>query len=380
MERKKITLEMVDNFMKEPHKIFNSETDEFIATALGLPIGKVKKATENFEALKRAYSTLSKKERMGLVEMINNKDGIVKKENTEDYICSCGCHEKEKKDSTKKKSADKKKKTKAIKKMVNIDVNNISVMREYSNAYICISGDKYEMTAFVKMVAAYHFATELSIFEENEEDMYPIMLPKPEVGSFDFERGYDMLSNYYGDIEVNWDALSIDKLPKCINTLMLTKKSGKHKVKVSGKIDLFNKYGDYIKTDIVSETIDMMVIPFIIKHDRLGKKAAAKDFDEVYKLLRAYNKIFENIRIFMSGEDGADYYTVTENGPGMLITPPEWLMEECNESKDDLTYASYSVKNHFARLKMTRVNTKNKHRIYQSGDKDGNVLLCEFKI
>lgn len=374
MERKKITLKELDKFMEEDHKLFNSVSDEVLATAIGLPIDKVKSANEKFEALKRSYSTLTKEEKMRLVEMINNKDRISKKENTEDYSCSCGCHKKE------KKSADKKKKTKAIKKMVNIDVNNISVMREYSNAYICISGDKYEMTAFVKMVAAYHFATELSIFEENEEDMYPIMLPKPEVGSFDFERGYDMLSNYYGDIEVNWDALSIDKLPKCINTLMLTKKSGKHKVKVSGKIDLFNKYGDYIKTDIVSETIDMMVIPFIIKHDRLGKKAAAKDFDEVYKLLRAYNKIFENIRIYMSGEDGADYYTVTENGPGMLITPPEWLMEECNESKDDLTYATYSVKNHFVRLKMTRVNTKNKHRIYQSGDKDGNVLLCEFKI
>lgn len=365
MERKKITLKELDKFMEEDHKLFNSVSDEVLATAIGLPIDKVKSANEKFEALKRSYTTLTKEEKMRLVEMINNKDRISKKE---------------KKNDTKKESTVKKKKTKAIKKMVNIDVNNISVMREYSNAYICISGDKYEMTAFIKMIAAHHFATELSIFEEEAGDMYPIMLPKPEVGSFDFERAYDMLSNYYGDIEVNWDALSIDKLPKCINTLMLTKKSGKHKVKVSGKIDLFNKYGDYIKTDIVSETIDMMVIPFIIKHDRLGKKAAAKDFDEVYKLLRAYNKIFENIRIYMSGEDGADYYTVTENGPGMLITPPEWLMEECNEFKDDLTYATYSVKNHFARLKMTRVNTKNKHRIYQSGDKDGNVLLCEFKI
>lgn len=277
---------------------------------------------------------------MGIVEAINNKD---KKE---------------------KKSVDKKKKTKAIKKMANIDVNNISVMREYSNAYICVTGDKHEMRAFIKMVAAHHFATELSIFEEEVDDMYPIMLPKPEVGSFDFERAYDMLSNYYGDIEVNWDALSIDKIPKCINTLMLTKKSGMHKV----------------KTDMVSETVDMMVIPFIIKHDRLGKKAAAKDFDEVYKLLRAYNKIFENIQIFMSGEDGADFYNVTDKGPGMLIDLPDWLMEECDETKDDLTYAIYSVKNHFARVKMTRVNTKNKHRIYQPGDKDGNVVLCEFKI
>lgn len=378
MERKKITLETLDKFMENTYKIFNPEINDFIATALGLSIDSVKKATEKFEALRGAYCSLTKKERMSLVEMINNKDRIVKKENTEECSCSCECHKKEKRGDTKKKSVDKKKKT--IKKMANIAVNNISVMREYSNAYICISGDKYEMAAFIKMIAAHHFATELSIFEEEADDMYPIMLPKPEVGSFDFERAYDMLSNYYGDIEVNWDALSIDKLPKCVNTLMLTKKSGMHKVKVSGKIDLFNKYGDYIKTDIVSETIDMMVIPFIIKHDRLGKKAAAKDFDEVYKLLRAYNKIFENIRIFMSGEDGADYYNVTEEGPGMLIELPDYLMEECDNAKDDLTYAIYSVKNHFARLKMTRVNTKNKHRIYQPGDKDGNVLICEFKI
>ena len=379
MERKKITLEELDKFMEENHKFIHPSVYEFLSTSLGLPIDKIKGANEKFEDLKKFYSTLSKKERLRIVEMINNKDKITKKEKADECNCGCECHKKEKKGDTKKKSADKKKKTKIIKKMANIDVNNISMMREYSNAYICITGDKYEMTAFVKMVAAHHFATELSIFEEEADDMYPIMLPKPEVGSFDFERAYDMLSNYYGDIEVNWDALSIDKLPKCINTMMLTKKSGRHKVKMSSKMDLFNRYGDYVKTDTVSETVDMMVIPFIIKHDRLGKKAAAKDFNEIYKLLRAYNKIFENIQIFMSGEDGADYYMVTENGPGMLIDLPEWLMEECDDSKDDLAYAIYSVKNHFARLKMTRVNTKNKHRIYQP-DKDGNVVLCEFKI
>ena len=89
MERKKITLETLDAFMEENHKLIHPSTYEALASALGLPVDKLKSANEKFEVLKRSYSTLSKKERMGLVEAINNKDRIAKKENT--YDCSCGC-------------------------------------------------------------------------------------------------------------------------------------------------------------------------------------------------------------------------------------------------------------------------------------------------